>query len=700
MKINIQLLNRLISVKIYIILILILFGRVNNVYSQACATPWSLNNGTAAWSSVGSYDVGSTCSEGGFNYTCNSASACDTYSPSSGFGTWYAATACSACTVPSLNATDAATSILATSAQSGGNVTSAGSASVTERGICWGTSSNPTTSNNKITTTGTIGPFSGLSMTGLTPGTKYYVRSYAIGCGTAYGTETWFYTGVAPVITTSYSPIKIFCESATFGFLSGAIGNDKRSCCGTDALGDGLSQVSEFGFIYGVSNTDVSNSTVSSLAGASIKDVSIKNTAVTLANGIYNYQEVTGLTASTTYYVKGYSTNSQGTTYTSVNSFTTSSACAIFYSCSATNTWDNDNTCATPSDVPTSTSICYMRHDWGPTGGLTDANVQCGTATFMTARPYRLVVQSGGRVYMTGGNFTAGMQLTLSSSNAQFCHDGALTFTNSSTTSASNEISRLSNSGSIVVKGSYTNSLRIPSGGEYCYNGSWTNQTGGPGSINSDYSVSPTFPNSKYTNATCYGAVSLALPVKLTNFNIFKKDNKVLVSWSTSEEIDNAYFEIERSHDGFSFETIHKIEGKINSSFITKYSYFDEEVNVLLPIYYRLKQVDIDGKFDYSPLIVVSLNDIDKGIAVYPNPIEEDEGIVLHIKFRTVESGENAFVSLLDATGKEIQNYTIENIQTGGIYAVKDGDFKLPRGVYFIKVKTLNQIYNSKLIVK
>ena len=57
-------------------------------------------------------------------------------------------------------------------------------------------------------------------------------------------------------------------------------------------------------------------------------------------------------------------------------------------------------------------------------------------------------------------------------------------------------------------------------------------------------------------------------------------------------------------------------------------------------------------------------------------------------------------VSLVDASGKEIQNYTIENIQTGGIYVVKDGDLKLPRGVYFIKVKTLNQIYNSKLIVK
>ena len=116
------------------------------------------------------------------------------------------------------------------------------------------------------------------------------MRAYAIGCQTTYGAVTWFYTGSAPVITTAHDPIKIHCESATFGFLSGAIGRDKRSCCGTDALGANLSQVTEFGFIYGVSNTDVTNSTPSSLAGASIKTISIKNTAATLGSGIQNYQ--------------------------------------------------------------------------------------------------------------------------------------------------------------------------------------------------------------------------------------------------------------------------------------------------------------------------------------------------------------------------------------------------------------------------
>ncbi|MFZ9956756.1 MAG: T9SS type A sorting domain-containing protein, partial [Flavobacteriales bacterium] len=623
------------------------------------------------------------------NYICGSSSTCDSWDPSVGGSNWTVTDdPCGACTNPSLNATDAATSILATSAQSGGNVTSAGSSSVTERGICWSTSSNPTTANNKTTTSGTTGAFSGLSMTGLTPGTKYYVRAYAIGCGTAYGAETWFWTGVAPVITTAYDPIKIHCESATFGFLSGAIGNDKRSCCGTDALGASLSQVTEFGFIYGVSNADVTNSTPSSLVGASIKDVSIKNTAATLATGIYNYQEVTGLTPSTTYYVKGYSTNSQGTTYGAVKTFATTAACAVYYSCSAANTWDTDNTCATPVDVPTSTSICYMRHDWGPVGGLTDANVQCGTATFMTARPYRLVIQSGGRVYMTGGNFTPGMQLSLPTSNAQFGHDGAVAFVNSSTTAASNEISRLTNLGSIVVKGSYINSLLIPSGGEYCYNGSWTNQTTGPGSINSDYSVNPSFPISKYTNASCYGAFTL--PVQLLYFDVTKENNAVYISWSTGSEINNDYFEVQQSNDGITWKTISKVEGAGNSANILHYNIIDSDISGYEVKYYRLKQVDFDGTQAYSKLREVYF---DENRNNELNAFDNGEHIVLDVQHHgTFEA------QIFDTNGALVYQQSWNNSAGDSVLLIEKQN--LAKGLYLVKAFNAKTSLSKKLLLR
>jgi hypothetical protein len=124
-----------------------------------------------------------------------------------GIDTDYAGTIRSA-TVPSMGAyeyslaslatTTSATAITATTATSGGNITSDCGASVTARGVCWSTSSNPELGVNNFTTDGTgTGSFSS-SITGLTGGTLYYVRSYATNSvGTGYGAQVSF-TSAAP----------------------------------------------------------------------------------------------------------------------------------------------------------------------------------------------------------------------------------------------------------------------------------------------------------------------------------------------------------------------------------------------------------------------------------------------------------------------------------------------------------------------
>ncbi|MFA6925323.1 MAG: fibrobacter succinogenes major paralogous domain-containing protein [Bacteroidales bacterium] len=88
------------------------------------------------------------------------------------------------------------TVITATTAVCGGNITSDGGASVTERGVCWSTSQTPTVSNYKKSMAGGAGSFSG-TITGLSGNTIYYVRSYAINsAGTAYGNEVSLTTGL------------------------------------------------------------------------------------------------------------------------------------------------------------------------------------------------------------------------------------------------------------------------------------------------------------------------------------------------------------------------------------------------------------------------------------------------------------------------------------------------------------------------
>lgn len=98
--------------------------------------------------------------------------------------------------------TSAPSNILTTTATGNGNVTDDGDATITERGVCWATSSNPTTSDNKATSAGTTGAYTP-SMTGMTKGTVYHVRAYAINSkGTAYGSDVQFQTdaGVPPRI--------------------------------------------------------------------------------------------------------------------------------------------------------------------------------------------------------------------------------------------------------------------------------------------------------------------------------------------------------------------------------------------------------------------------------------------------------------------------------------------------------------------
>lgn len=95
--------------------------------------------------------------------------------------------------------TTSASSITSSSAVTGGNVTSDGGATVTERGVCYSTSQNPTTSNSKVTSGSGTGSFT-CNLTGLQPNTTYYVRAYAKNSvGTAYGSQISFTTSSAPV---------------------------------------------------------------------------------------------------------------------------------------------------------------------------------------------------------------------------------------------------------------------------------------------------------------------------------------------------------------------------------------------------------------------------------------------------------------------------------------------------------------------
>lgn len=97
------------------------------------------------------------------------------------------------------------------------------------------------------------------------------------------------------------------------------------------------------------------------------------------------------------------------------------------------------------------------------------------------------------------------------------------------------------------------------------------------------------------------GQCFLGIPIKLIRFEAGRDEKGVLLNWITGSETNNDHFEVQRSWNGRDFEFIGRIEGAGNSSSILRYSFLDKEA-IQRP-YYRLKQVDYNGAFTYSPVV-------------------------------------------------------------------------------------------------
>lgn len=110
------------------------------------------------------------------------------------------------------------------------------------------------------------------------------------------------------------------------------------------------------------------------------------------------------------------------------------------------------------------------------------------------------------------------------------------------------------------------------------------------------------------------------LPVELLDFSGIAFKNYKQLKWMTASEINNAYFEIQSSIDGIHFNPIGTVAGNGNSSIAHTYS-FDDTNPRGNDTYYRLKQVDLNGDFEYSPIILLSKESSDE-ISIFPNPNE------------------------------------------------------------------------------
>ena len=188
-----------------------------------------------------------------------------------------------------------------------------------------------------------------------------------------------------------------------------------------------------------------------------------------------------------------------------------------------------------------------------------------------------------------------------------------------------------------------------------------------------------------------------ALPVKLEFFTADKRDeHSSLLKWETASEINNDHFEVERSADAISWSKIGQVQGAGNSNQTLDYSLVDESP---LPgiNYYRLKQVDVDGHFEYSEVATVEFGDASEAaltvMTVYPNPVKKGGGLNIAL---AGSADAIKHIVITNEIGQEVFSYDPANEQGYRIPALN-----LAAGVYIVNVlSTSNQKFSSKIVMQ
>jgi hypothetical protein len=182
-----------------------------------------------------------------------------------------------------------------------------------------------------------------------------------------------------------------------------------------------------------------------------------------------------------------------------------------------------------------------------------------------------------------------------------------------------------------------------------------------------------------------YESTGAVLPVELLYFYGKKAENGVLLSWETATEINNDYFDVEWSTDGISFEKIGQVKGAGTTMENQSYEFLHQNP-VTGNNYYRLKQVDFDGKFEYSNIVMVNyqLSTVDYPLNIYPNPVRYS---------LTIENGQGTAI-IYNALGQLIQQVNIDASK------LQLDVSELPQGIYTIHIRKTNGENVTKQFVK
>ena len=179
-----------------------------------------------------------------------------------------------------------------------------------------------------------------------------------------------------------------------------------------------------------------------------------------------------------------------------------------------------------------------------------------------------------------------------------------------------------------------------------------------------------------------------SLPVELTSFSARAEQDAVQLNWTTASETNNEYFMVQKSRDGVSFEDLEKVDGQGTTTQLSVYELMDNN-----PFhgdnYYRLKQVDYDGKFSYSEIELVTFLENEPTVSVFPNPAKEG---IFNVNFYNQNRGTT--LEVRDILGRLIY---VKNIEELGSQNFEIETAQWDTGLYIVRV--YNNLMDQKIKV-
>lgn len=187
---------------------------------------------------------------------------------------------------------------------------------------------------------------------------------------------------------------------------------------------------------------------------------------------------------------------------------------------------------------------------------------------------------------------------------------------------------------------------------------------------------------------------SAPLPVQMLTFTGEVLNDDAKLNWITASERNNLGFEIERSSDGRTFEYVGFVKGAGNSNIKRNYQFVDANVfNQSSVVYYRLKQIDVNGGYEYSNTIELNKMQLETfAVTPYPNPFLS----TLNLKVNTPQEG-NAQITVFDLNGKLVFSKTT-NMQSGINVVNMDELVNSDGGIYFVEVKQASFVQVQKVV--